>query len=854
MCAKPSQRCPGAPDDAYRGGPSPLSGSPSETATPPLNLLILNSDLPIFPGGGAVEYLTTREMASLADHVGLVSMAHRREDLQRVGGLVDAGVNLYLWRSPFLDTPAQPATPSLLRSVHHRLASAARKASAWPDRPVDTITANGAFRNMSAPLTAALSERCWHAVAVVQSNAAAIIDHIPRPLVSVLVMHDIRSVLYERRAAASRSRAERRRLEREAGRYFRFERDYCRRYDLVVTVSQRDAEWVRAHYAPRRVLHLPLPVDTEYFSPQPGRERPGRILFTGLMSHPPNVDAAVYFARDVLPAVRARVPGAEFQIVGRMPLDEVLSLASVPGVSVTGEVPDMRPYYAEASVVVVPLRFGSGSRQKILEAWSMEKCIVSTTIGAEGLEYGDDVNLAIADGPEPTVAKVVQALTDPQFRDRLRLGGRHVARTSHDPRAVALIYESALRELVADRAAADRPMRVVLDMRWMMPGLAGGLEQLARAFLDRLVAIDHYNHYTVIVPARTRHDMPRASNLRVVSLDSAGSLARRLIRQAGRAAHARLRLDNWRSPEVENLQFLRSLDAEIAYSFPGYIHPDLSPLRHVLVIPDIQHEYHPEFFSEQAVAERRRLFADSIGRADHICAISEFTRQSLIDRLGVAPDRVTTLLLAAHARFGPVSNPDDDRAILDRHGLERGRYLFFPAHTWHHKNHRAAIAALRILSDRHGPTLLVCSGGAREAQPAIDAQIREAGLEAQVRFLGYCPAADLPALYRGAACLLFPSLFEGFGMPVLEAMACGCPVVCSNTTSLPEIAGTAALLVDPTDPEALAAAVSSILTSPELAADLSARGIGQASRFSWQRHTVEAIGVLYAVHRRVRGL
>jgi len=504
---------------------------------------------------------------------------------------------------------------------------------------------------------------------------------------------------------------------------------------------------------------------------------------------------------------------------------------------------------------VVPLRFGSGSRQKILEAWSMEKCIVSTTIGAEGLEYGADVNLAIADGSEAIVAEVVKGLTDPQFRDRLRFGGRHVARTCHDPRTVARIYEDALREIVAHKAAANEPMRVVLDMRWMVPGLAGGLEQLARAFLERLVAIDHYNHYTAIVPARTRHDMPRASNLRVLSLDSAGSLVRRLTGRFRRAMHARLRLDDWRSPEVMNLQFLRSLDAEIAYSFPGYIHPDLFPLRHVLVIPDIQHEYFPEFFSPQALAERRRLFGDSIGRADHLCAISEFTRQSLIERLGIEPERVTTLHLAAHPRFGPASNPDDDRATLGRHGLERGRYLFFPAHTWHHKNHRAALAALRILRDRHAQTpLLVCTGGPREAQPAIEAQIREAGLDAQVRFLGYCPAADLPALYRGAACLVFPSLFEGFGMPVLEAMACGCPVVCSGTTSLPEIAGTAALLVDPTDPAALAAAVASILASPELAADLSSRGIRQASRFSWQRHTLEAIGVLYAVHRKLRVL
>jgi glycosyltransferase involved in cell wall biosynthesis len=817
-----------------------------------LNLLILNIDLPIFPGGGAVEYLTTREMAGLVDHVGLVSMAHRREDIERARGLEEAGVRLYLWRSPFLDAPPPDPAPSLLRSAHRVVASIVERGRAWPDRPEDAVVMDGSFRNMAPAIAAALGERHWHAVAVVQSSAAAMIDYIPRPLVSVLVMHDIRSVLYERRAAAVPTGPERRRLLREARRYFQFEREQCRRYDLVLTVSKHDAEWVRAHYAPPRVEHLPLPVDTEYFRPRSGLERPGRILFTGLMSHPPNADAAAYFAREVLPAVRARLPAAEFQIVGRMPLPEVLSLGSLPGVTVTGEVPDMRPYYAEASVVVVPLRFASGSRQKILEAWCMEKCVVSTTVGAEGLDFQDGVNLAIADASDSMASTVVLGLSDPAFRDRLRLGGRDVARTRHDPGSVARTYESALREVVDARTKADEPMRVVLDMRWMVPGLAGGLEQLARSFLERLVELDHYNRYTVIVPARIRYDVPRASNLRVVSLDSAGAAGRRLMWRIGRAAQFRLRLDDWRSPDVVNLRFLRSLDAELAYSFPGYIQPDLHPLRHVLMIPDIQHEYFPEFFSEHALRERRRLFADAIGRAEHLCAISEFTRRTLIEKLGVRPDNVTTLLLAAHPMFEAAPGPAD-RQTHARHGLESGRYLFFPAHTWHHKNHRAAIAALALLRDRHGHTpLLVCSGGAREAQPAIEAQIREAGLERHVRFLGYCPAPELPALYRGAACVVFPSLFEGFGMPVLEGMACGVPVVCSNTTSLPEIAGDAALLVDPADPAALAAAIHAVITTPSLSADLAARGVEQASRFSWHRHTLDAIGVLHAVHCKLR--
>ena len=303
---------------------------------------------------------------------------------------------------------------------------------------------------------------------------------------------------------------------------------------------------------------------------------------------------------------------------------------------------------------------------------------------------------------------------------------------------------------------------------------------------------------------------------------------------------------------MRDLQWLRDLDVGIAYSFPGYIHPQLFPLRHVLVVPDIQHEYLPEFFSPEALEERQRLYTESAHRADHICAISDFTRHTLIDKLGVPPEKVTTVWLAADPGFSPVPREDDAR-VLGSYGLEAGGYLYFPAHTWHHKNHRAAIEALRVLRDRHGTSrTLVCTGGAREAQPAIEAQIAKAGLGGQVRFLGYCPQREIPSLYRGAACLVFPSLFEGFGMPVLEAMASGCPVVCSDTTSLPEIAGGAALLLSPRDPEALAAAVHQLLTDADLRRDLVTRGIGRAAAFSWRRHTLETIAVLRRVHQQMR--
>ncbi len=122
------------------------------------------------------------------------------------------------------------------------------------------------------------------------------------------------------------------------------------------------------------------------------------------------------------------------------------------------------------------------------------------------------------------------------------------------------------------------------------------------------------------------------------------------------------------------------------------------------------------------------------------------------------------------------------------------------------------------------------------------------GLERQVRFLGYCPADDLPGLYEGAAAMLFPSLFEGFGIPVLEAMWCSCPVVCSDTSSLPEVAGDAALTADPRSPQALAAALARALTDRDLRRRLAARGLERAAAFSWTRFTLDVVRILGGVH------
>jgi glycosyltransferase involved in cell wall biosynthesis len=369
--------------------------------------------------------------------------------------------------------------------------------------------------------------------------------------------------------------------------------------------------------------------------------------------------------------------------------------------------------------------------------------------------------------------------------------------------------------------------------------------------LDTLLRLDSFNEYTVLVPAEARYDFDLRGHGNVTFRVADGP------RRYGRAAAVRvarllaggLGAQHWRTPEVETLRRARELDAEVALSIPGYVHADLRPLGNVLVAPDIQHEYHPEFFTEEELVERRRLYTESARAAAHICAISDFTRSTLIDRLGIPAERITTTHLAADPMFHPDSPARGvHRRVTAKYGLSPGEYVLLPGNTWPHKNHAGAFRALRVLRDAHGlKPLLVCTGARKDGGGELASLLGELGLERQVRFLGFCPAADMPGLYEGARAMICPSLFEGFGLPLLEAMWCGCPVVCSNTTSLPEVAGDAALTVDPRSPAALADALARALTDQATRDRLIGRGLERAADFSWTRFTLDVIRVLNRV-------
>jgi alpha-1,3-rhamnosyl/mannosyltransferase len=228
------------------------------------------------------------------------------------------------------------------------------------------------------------------------------------------------------------------------------------------------------------------------------------------------------------------------------------------------------------------------------------------------------------------------------------------------------------------------------------------------------------------------------------------------------------------------------------------------------------------------------LMPEVIARASHIVADSEFTRGEVIGHYGARPARVSAVPLGVADHFRPVPH-ERCAAILAKRGLEPGRYLLALGTIEPRKNLATTIAAYAGMP----PALrarfpLVVSGMEGWGGALLSPAMREPIARGEVRLTGYVPQDELPALYSGARAFVYPSLYEGFGLPPLEAMACGAPVIVSSSSSLPEVVGDAGLLVEALDAAALGHAMQSLVDDGALRERLAAQGIARAARFTWR--------------------
>ena len=247
--------------------------------------------------------------------------------------------------------------------------------------------------------------------------------------------------------------------------------------------------------------------------------------------------------------------------------------------------------------------------------------------------------------------------------------------------------------------------------------------------------------------------------------------------------------------------------------------PRAGSLPTVVTLADVQHHDLASLFSVAERAFRRRAYDDAARNATRIITISEFSAGRIIELLDVPPEQVTAIHHGIdHELFNPKGPPSAISGLPER-------YVYYPANPWPHKNHQRLLEAFSLVDD---PELhLVLTGHGHVPLPGDS--------EKRILRLGQVPKHDLPGLYRQAVGLVFPSLYEGFGFPPVEAMACGCPVAASGIGAIAEVCGDAALLFDPTDPEAIAEAISRVASDSTLRSELSLAGTARAAQFTWRR-------------------
>ncbi|HZE89045.1 MAG TPA: glycosyltransferase family 1 protein, partial [Verrucomicrobiae bacterium] len=262
------------------------------------------------------------------------------------------------------------------------------------------------------------------------------------------------------------------------------------------------------------------------------------------------------------------------------------------------------------------------------------------------------------------------------------------------------------------------------------------------------------------------------------------------------------------------------------------------PCPSVVTIHDITFTLRPEWFPWRSRIAFGLFARRSARRAAHVLTVSEASRRDLIGAYGLSPGGVTAIPLAPDAAFSPRGERESVE-VARRHGLALP-YLIHLGSLHPRRNLPRLLDAMATLPP--GVSLALV-GRCERPYTSIEPMIRARGLEPRVRHLGYVPEADLPGLVSGAIALVYPSLYEGFGLPVVEAMACGTPVLTSDVSALPETAGGAALLVDPSSTEAIARGISDLIASASLREALREKGLARARDFSWRRTALATLDV-----------
>jgi len=377
-------------------------------------------------------------------------------------------------------------------------------------------------------------------------------------------------------------------------------------------------------------------------------------------------------------------------------------------------------------------------------------------------------------------------------------------------------------------------MNIGLSVIGFYPGKMGGMETYFKGLLAYLQETDHENNYAILCNTISAGDF-RLSNplFSLETFDFNEGTMKWLVRGVLKNA---LSVDIL-SPKIDRL----GLDV-IHHPFT-LLDPINLKSPSVLTFFDMQQEFYPEFFSRRELRMRKANFRRSIKQANRIIVSSEFTKHCLIERYGFPEEKIDVIYFGYAREYRIIDSTDILDQARNKYDL-RKPFLFYPAASWPHKNHKLLLSAIKIIKDNNGfDGQLVLTGIVKASHDEMLREIGRLDLKKDVKFLGYVPYEDLPSIYNLARMLVFPSLFEGFGIPLVEAMACGCPVACSNATTLPEIIGAAGVLFDPTSPMDIAEKTWSVWSDNGRRQGMRAAGLERVTEFDWGNAAKKTVAV-----------
>jgi glycosyltransferase involved in cell wall biosynthesis len=373
-------------------------------------------------------------------------------------------------------------------------------------------------------------------------------------------------------------------------------------------------------------------------------------------------------------------------------------------------------------------------------------------------------------------------------------------------------------------------MRIGIDATNLNSGWAG-LGQYVSNLARSLSEVDRENQYFIFARPKIQSELKiKSSNFQFVNINQPYRPLRLAWEQYGLPLQVKRR----------GIDILHS---------PHYTMPVIPSCKTVVTFHDMTYKLHPELHRPFHRHFFPRMMNWSARHADQLITVSESTRTDAIRLIGVDPNKVTSIPLAASEQYRQLQ-ASDVKETCARYNLIPGQFLCYVGVLEPRKDVPLLIKAYSKIADSINGMPLVIIGKKGWMFDEIFRQITDLGLEKQIKIPGYVSTSDLVGLYNGAKVFVYPSRYEGFGLPILEAMQCGTPVITTNISSMPEVAGGAAVLITPGNVDELVAAMRKVLTDPGLAESLSRKGIARASDFSWRRCARETLQVYKTVYEQ----